>query len=234
MSRLRSRFTGAAALLISLVTVTSCSGGGDGGNGTANEPDGSGTLRQAAQTMSGLSSIGFKLTTDGEPQVIVRGGEMKLLKSGDADGTLQIAQSSQVVEMRIVSVGQSFYLKAVTGGWRTVPKTMAATLYDPSAVLDPNRGLAKLLTSVAGPKVEGTEKVNGEQAHRVRGTLPKGVLAGLIPGIDKDVTGKVWIGDGTHRLLRVTGDLPGAKGGTGKLTIDFTEFDKPYKFSAPK
>ncbi|WP_019630975.1 LppX_LprAFG lipoprotein [Actinomadura atramentaria] len=228
MSRLRGRAAALVPVLLALVTVASCKGGDDGGKTAANEPDATGTLKQAAQAMSALSSTAFTLTTDGNPQIVVKGGEMRLLKNGDADGTLQIAQSGQAVEMKIVSLGPTFYVKAVTGGWKKVPKAMAASLYDPSAVLDPNRGIPKLLTSVTDPKAEASEDVRGQKAHRVAATLPKEALNGLIPGVNEDLKGKVWISDADHRLLRVKGNVSG-----GSLTIDFTEFDKPYKITAP-
>ncbi|MFF5265240.1 LppX_LprAFG lipoprotein [Actinomadura viridis] len=213
--------------------MTACSGG-DGG-GAAPAFDAADTLRRSSAAMAGLKSIGFTMTTEGKPPIMVRGGEMKLLRGGDADGTVTVEQSGQKVEMEIVASGDSVYIKAVTGGWRKVPRAMAATLYDPSAVLDPERGISKLLTTVTGPRAEATEKVGGKEARRVGVTLPKAAVGGLIPGVDADVKGQVWVSTADHRLLKVKGDVPpAAEGGDrGSVIINFTEFDAPYTIKAP-
>ncbi|MQY02608.1 LppX_LprAFG lipoprotein [Actinomadura macrotermitis] len=223
-----------AALALTLLTACSGDGKADDKKSSAPLPDASATLQQASQAMASLKSVGFTLSTEDKPQIMVKSGDMKLLKSGDAQGTIQVEQSGQAVEMKIVSVGDSIYLDAGTGGWRKVPKALASTMYDPSAVLDPNRGIAKLLTSVQGSKAEATEKVDGKEASRVAVKLPKDAVGGLIPGVNEDVDGKLWISTSDHRLLKVKGNLPGADGGKGAVIINFTEFDKPYKISAPK
>ncbi|GLW62913.1 lipoprotein LprG precursor [Actinomadura rubrobrunea] len=217
---------GAIALGIVLVAATACSGGDDGGG--EKQPPPQDTLRRASTAMRDLRSVAFTLSTEGDPGVPVRSGDVRLLRNGDAEGTLNLQQSGQAVEMKIVALGETFYVKGVTGGWQRYPKQLAAAMYDPSAVLDPNRGISRLLSSVAQPEAEKTEKVNGKDAYKVRGTLPKDVVAGLIPGLKGDVKGHVWVGTADHRLLKVKGDVNG-----GSVTVTFTEFDKPYKISAP-
>ncbi|GAA2425169.1 hypothetical protein GCM10010191_41720 [Actinomadura vinacea] len=210
---------------------------GDGGGGAAAKPrfDAAGTLQRSSAAMADLKSVAFTLTTEGKPPIMVRGGDLKLLRSGDADGTITVEQSGQSVEMQVVAVGDSFYIKAVTGGWRQVPKTMAAALYDPSAVLDPQRGIAKMLTSVTRPTAEATEKVGGKDAYRVGVVLPSAAIGGLIPGIGTDVRGQVWVSAADHRLLKVRGEIPpAAEGGDkGSVVITFTEFNASYKIKAP-
>ncbi|GAA4146688.1 LppX_LprAFG lipoprotein [Actinomadura keratinilytica] len=219
--------------VISLVVVlaagtAACSGGGGGGDEAAKQPPPQETLRQAAQAMGNLRSVAFNVATEGNPGVPLKGGDLRLLRDGDAEGTINLEQSGQAVEMKIVAVGDAFYVKGVTGGWRKFPKQLASAMYDPSAVLDPQRGIAKLLTSVAQPQAEKTEKVDGKDAYKVRGTLPKDVIAGLIPGLNGDVKGHVWVSTADHRLLKVRGDV-----NDGAVTVRFTEFDAPYKISAP-
>ncbi|GAA2576972.1 LppX_LprAFG lipoprotein [Actinomadura fulvescens] len=237
MPSIPGRIIALVMALFALTAVSACSGGDDEpSKPAANQPDGAPTLKQASTAMAGLSSVAFTLATEGKPPIMVKSGDLKLLKSGDAEGTLQITQSGQAVEMKIVAVGASIYVKGVTGGWRQVPKAMAATLYDPSAVLDPDRGISKLLTTMTNAKVEGTEKVNGKDAERVRATLPRDSLGGLIPGITSDIDGQVWITKADHRLVKVKANIPPAAGGgdKGSVIINFTEFNAPYTFRAPK
>lgn len=219
--------------------VVACSGGSSGektGGGGA-QPSGQQILQQAATAMQGLKSVGIVLGTEGTPPVPVKSGDVKLLKSGDAQGKLQIQQFGLTVETDFVLVGDSLYYKGLTGSdYQKTNKSLITNYYDPSAVLDPQKGIAKLLTVVSGPQVEGKEKVNGKEAYKVRGTLPKNSVAGLIPGVNQDVNGHVWVAVDGSRLVRVRAALPpanGDDGGKSAVIIDFTEFDAAYKIQAP-
>jgi hypothetical protein len=216
-------------VLPALVFAGAC----DGGDEPAKKADfdAAQTLQQAAQAMGGLKSVAFTLESDGKTPVIVKSGDMKLLRGGDAEGTLTVEQQGQNVEMKVVALGDSIYLDAGTGGWRKLPKGLAASVYDPSAPLDPQRGIAKLLSSVKSPEPQAVEKVDGKDAYRVGAKLPQAQIAGLIPGIDADMDGQVWVSKADHRLVKVRGAFPK---GQGAVVISFTEFDAPYKISAPK
>lgn len=218
-------------LLPGLLFAGACDGGGSGEPAKKADFDAAQTLRQAAQAMGSLKSVAFTVESEGKTPVIVKGGDMKLLRGGDAEGTLTVEQQGQNVEMKVVAVGDSIYLDAGTGGWRKLPKALAASMYDPSAVLDPQRGIAKLLTSATAPQAQAVEKVDGKQTNRVGATLPKAQVAGLIPGINADLAGQVWVNRADHRLVKVRGEFPQ---GQGAVVITFTEFDAPYKISAPR
>ncbi|TDB82978.1 LppX_LprAFG lipoprotein [Actinomadura sp. KC216] len=207
-----------------------CDGGGSEEPAKKADFDAAQTLRQAAQVMGTVKSVAFTMKSEGKTPVTVKGGDLKLLRSGDAEGTLTVEQQGQNVEMKVVAVGDSIYLDAGTGGWRKLPKALAAAMYDPSAVLDPERGIAKLLGSVTSPQAQAVEAVDGKQTNRVGAKLPKAQLAALIPGLDADLDGRLWIDRATHRLVKVRGAFPQ---GQGAVVISFTEFDAPYKISAP-
>lgn len=219
------------SVLLALVSTGACSGGGSDEPAGKADFDAAQTLRQAAQAMGNLKSVAFTVESEGETPVIVKGGDMKLLRGGDAEGTLTVEQQGQNVEMKVVAVGESIYLDAGTGGWRKVPKALAASMYDPSAVLDPERGISKLLSSAASPEPQAVEKVDGKETYRVGAKLPKAQISGLIPGINADLEGQVWVSKADHRLVKVRGAFPENK---GAVVISFTEFDAPYEISAPK
>ncbi|MFI0482130.1 LppX_LprAFG lipoprotein [Actinomadura sp. 9N215] len=218
-------------LLPGLLFAGACDGGGSEKPAKKADFDAAQTLRQAAQAMGAVKSVAFTVTSEGKTPVMVKGGDLKLLRGGDADGTLTVEQQGQNVEMKVVAVGDSIYLDAGTGGWRKLPKALAATMYDPSAVLDPERGISKLLASAASPQAQAVETVDGKETNRVGAKLPKAQIAGLIPGIDADLDGQLWVSRTDHRLVKVRGAFPGGK---GAVVITFTEFDAPYKISAPK
>ena len=53
----------------------------------------------------------------------------------------------------------------------TTPAALAGGIYDPSAILNPDKGVPKVLTSVTNPTITGTD---GE-AWTVSGTVPAAV-----------------------------------------------------------
>ncbi|MBD2895328.1 Lipoarabinomannan carrier protein LprG [Actinomadura sp. RB99] len=224
------RFLGLVPLSFVLL-AGACGGGGSDKPAPKADFDGAQTLKRSAGAMADLKSVAFTVASDGKTPIMVKGGDMKLLRDGDAQGTLTLEQSGQNVEAKVVAKGDTFYLDAGTGGWRKLPKSMASAVYDPSAVLDPNRGIAKLLGSLQAPKAEAVEKVDGKEAYRVAATLPQDQVGGLIPGIGDDLAGQVWVSKADGRLLKVRGAFPK---GQGAVVITFTDFNAPYKISAPK
>jgi lipoprotein LprG len=184
--------------------------------------------------MGGVNSVAFAIRTDGTSSLTVKSADGKLLKSGDATGTLQAVQSGATVEMAFTVLGDTVYLKGATGGYQKLPKALAMAVYDPSAILDPQRGIAPLLAKASGPKTEAKEKVGGQEAYRVKATLPKDSAAALVPGVTQNLTGQVWLGVADHRLLKVKAELPpGADGGKGSVTVTFTDFNGNFKIAAP-
>src|SRR5439155_372274 len=89
-----------------------------------------------------------------------------------------------------VLVNGSLYIKGPTGGWQKLPAALSSSLYDPSAILDPARGIPKLLAGVQNAKTEGEEDVNGVATYKVTGTVPKDAMSGLLLGQASDRFGR--------------------------------------------
>lgn len=229
MSWIRGRIP--TVVLACALALTGCSGG-SGGDSQGSLPQGPQTLQQASNSMRDLKSVAFTISTEGDPVSFpVKSGEVRLLRNGDAEGRLHV-QVGMSMETEFVLLGDVLYYKGLTGGYEKASKEQLRSLYDPSAVLDPERGIAKLLTAARGVQPEAREKVGGKDAYRVKVTLPKQEIEGLIPGVDEDLQGQVWISADDHRLLKVRGELP-PSGGKGAVVITFTEFNADYRFKAP-
>jgi lipoprotein LprG len=234
MSWIRGRIS---VILVCALALAGCSGGSGGEGSKEPLPQGQQTLRQASDSMRTLKSVAFTLATEGDPAIPVKSGEVKLVRSGDARGTLLLRQMGLTLETDFVLLGDTLYYKGLTGGgYQKAPKERILALYDPSAVLDPERGIAGLLASARSAQPEARERVGGRDAYRIGVTLPKDKAGALIPGVAQDLSGQVWIAVSDHRLLKVRGRLPSASGGDdGKsaVVITFTEFDADYTIKAP-
>ena len=78
--------------------------------------------------------------------ITVQKAEGDLTAAGDAQGTATIVQFGQLIEAEFVLVDGQLYLKGPTGGFSQVPAALAGSVYDPSAILNPDKGVAKVLS----------------------------------------------------------------------------------------
>ncbi|WP_068530898.1 LppX_LprAFG lipoprotein [Tsukamurella pulmonis] len=108
---------------------------------------------------------------------------------------------------------------------------LAADIYDASAILDPNKGIANLLASVREPKVEGREQIGGTEAIRVSGIIPGAALAGIVPKAelgDRPLT--FWVQEAApNNLVRANVGFD-----TGTLTVTLSDWGKKVTLLDPK
>jgi lipoprotein LprG len=195
-------------------------------------PDGATLINESAAAMRDVQSAHVRIELDGNVSSLpLKRAEGDLLRNGDAKGTLQLSQLGTLIEYEFVVFGESIYLKGVTGGWQQLPASMAATIYDPSAILDPDRGIVKILSTATEPVTEAQETVNGVDAYRVAVKLDNLAAASLVPGMPPGVTGKLWIDTKTKYLVKAALSVPGDPPGT--VNLDVTNFNAPVTVSAP-
>ncbi|BDD80593.1 lipoarabinomannan carrier protein LprG [Tsukamurella pulmonis] len=108
---------------------------------------------------------------------------------------------------------------------------LAADIYDASAILDLNKGIANLLASVREPKVEGREQIGGTEAIRVSGIIPGAALAGIVPKAelgDRPLT--FWVQEAApNNLVRANVGFD-----TGTLTVTLSDWGKKVTLLDPK
>ncbi|GAA0737293.1 LppX_LprAFG lipoprotein [Dactylosporangium roseum] len=244
MSRTQTRpgvlLAGVAALAAVLVTLTACTSKSDKKDGTdaadANLPAAEGLLKESAAAMGDIKTAKFLITADGTiAGVALKRAEGVLTKEGSAQGTAQVEQMGTTAEMAFTIVGQTVWLKGATGGYQQLPLALAASVYDPSAILNSDKGIAKVIGTATEGKTEAAESVEGQGTYRVSAKFPAEHLSNVVPGVTGSVPGKLWIAKDGKRLIKATFDLPAvgdAKGGT--VTVTFKEFDATVNISAPK
>ncbi|MFC4532944.1 LppX_LprAFG lipoprotein [Sphaerisporangium dianthi] len=200
--------------------------------GGADLPAGRELLDKAAAAMRDVKSVAFAITSEGKPPVPVKNADGSLTREGDAKGTLQIDVLGNLQELNFVLTGDTVYFKGPTGGYQTMTRKELASIYDPSAILNPETGVARLLSTASDPKTEAAEKIDGVDAYRVAVTLSQQVIVTLVPAVNQGVNGKVWIAKDTGRLLKAS--LPigtGANSGTVLVTLD--DYDAPVTIATP-
>jgi lipoprotein LprG len=223
---------GLLPILLALVLAAGCGGGG--GGGSDKNPPGGQLLQQAANVLRDVSSLSFTLRTSGNPDVSVKSVDANLLKNGNSQGSVQVTELGMPIQLDFVVLGKTVHFKGLTGGWQQQPLSTVAGIYDPSAVLDPNRGLVQLLLTAKGAETRGKEKVAGQDCYRVHATLAQAALARLVPGMNADAPADIWVSASDKHVLKAEVAVPAKGGGKpGKVTIAFTDFGKPFSITAP-
>jgi lipoprotein LprG len=193
-------------------------------------------MTEGANAMSDVKTAHFVLTVDGAiTGLSLSKAEGDLTKEGNAKGTATIEQSGIKVEAAFVIVDQWLYLKLATGGYQKLPLAVAATVYDPSAILDPQRGAAQLLRTAKNPKTEALEKVDGKDAYKVTFDPDPTALAALIPTNASGVTATVWLYADSKKIAKAQFVIPtSGSAGKGTVTVVFSNYDAAVSISAPQ
>lgn len=195
-------------------------------------------LGRAAGAMQGVTSASYALAVDDKVTVLpVRSAQGKVTAKGEVQGTAAMDQGGPAAELRYVLVGGALYVKGPTGGYQQLPAAAFTSIYDPAAIIDPQKGLAKALTLAAaspGASTEAAEKVAGTDTYRVAATLDLAqvptvapAIAALAPATATPVTW--WIAADSARVVQARVDVPSG----GSMTLTFTDYDAPVTITPP-
>ncbi|WP_199441502.1 LppX_LprAFG lipoprotein [Umezawaea beigongshangensis] len=216
-------------LFVVVALVSACSSGSSGG-ASSDLPAAADLLSRSAGAMRSVTSTHFTVSVEGQlPDIAVRSAEGDLNGDGDARGRATTDQFGQLLEVDFVLAAKDLYVKGATGGFTKLPGALADRVYDPSAILDPDRGVAKVLSSVRDARTERSE--NG--AHVVSGTVPRDVAAGLVPGIGSDVRGSFTISSDSSQLGSARFELDGADGKPASVEVALSGFNAPVSVTPP-
>jgi lipoprotein LprG len=220
-----------AALSLLALVVSGCSKKDEPTPSPSSLPNGATLLTEAAVAMSAVKTAHISLNVDGDIENLsITKAEGDLTREGNAKGTATLSQSGLKVETEFVIVGQDAYLKGPTGGFTKVPLSFAATVYDPSAILDPARGLPNLLKVAKNPQTAAQEG----NAYKVTFEPDATALAAIVPTKVTGIQAAVWVDASTKQITKGQFTVP-ASGGKpgGTITVVFSNFDAAVTVSAP-
>ncbi|HEX3589241.1 MAG TPA: LppX_LprAFG lipoprotein [Pseudonocardiaceae bacterium] len=217
--------------LVGLLLIAGCSSSGSGSLPAAGT-----LLGNSGTSMRSVTSVHFSITVDGIlPGVPVQNADGDLNAQGQAKGSAKISELGQTLQVDFVLVDKTFYLKGPTGGYQRIPAALAGNLFDPTAILDPNRGVAKVLTSVQGAATQGKESVDGVDCYKITGTVSKAVVSALLPGIAEDVGATIWVTADAKNLPVKAEFAVAGNGGTQGARVDVTisHVNEPVSVTVP-
>ncbi|GAB3130946.1 LppX_LprAFG lipoprotein [Tsukamurella serpentis] len=224
--------TTAVVLLTALGLVAGCSSS----SAPADDrplPDAKAVVDASSASARALRDVRLDLSVDGTvPNLPVKSVGAYLTKDpktggqGDAD----VIYQGSAIKAKFIVTGGDLWVQLAPGQPynRTGP---AADVYDASAILDPEKGIAKLISSVREPKVEGREQIGGTATVRLSGTIPGAALAGIVPKAtlgDRPVT--FWVQDeAPNNLVRVHVGFD-----SGTLSVTLSDWGKKVPLLDPK
>ncbi|GGS12447.1 lipoprotein LprA [Actinokineospora fastidiosa] len=196
-------------------------------------PDAAQVLREAAEASKTISSAHFTLKVNGSVSAIpVQEADGDLTREGSAKGTVKLTLMGNLFDGEFVLVDDGLYIKGPTGGWQQLPAALTSSLYDPSAILDPARGVPHVLANLKDARTEAREDVGGESAFKVTGTATQQDVSGLVPGVTGDTRLTVWVSEETKRPVKASVELAG-EGEPATVDLTLSDVDVPVTVTPP-
>ncbi|MBV8928942.1 MAG: LppX_LprAFG lipoprotein [Mycobacteriaceae bacterium] len=215
-------------LALSAAPLAACS---SNKSSTAPLPDAATLLKDSSDTTKNLKSVHLEIKVTGNiPNLPVHtlSGDLTNTPDVAAKGNANITVLGQTLNADFVVADTHLFAALTPDKWSDFGP--AADIYDPSVILDPNRGLANVLANFSDPKADGRETINGVQTVRVKGTISAEAISNIVPGVANPVPGTAWIReDGNHDLVRSSADI--SSGNSIELTL--SDWNKPVTVTKP-
>lgn len=197
-------------------------------------PDAASLLKESSETTKSQSSMHLKLAVTGEiKELPIESIEGNLTNTPAvaAQGTANIVFLGQRLEGVDFSVVDGTLYAALTkGSFQDLGP--ATDIYDVSAILNPDTGLANVLANFSNPKADGRETLNGVDTVRVTGAVSAEAVNKITPQLAATgpVPGTAWIReDGDHELVQAKLEpTPG-----NSVTMTCSDWGKPVTVTKP-
>lgn len=192
--------------LATLVTSAGLLAGCSSSKHTGPLPDADVLVKEAAASTEQLTSVHLVLTSDGNIKdlpVKRLEGDLTTQPATAAKGNARVSIMGADADVKFVVMDGDLY-GAITGD-TYINYGSAANIYDVSAILDPQRGLANLLSAFTDPKAEAHETIGSADTIRISGKIPADAVNKLAPqlAVTEALPGTVWIQeDGDHQLVQ--------------------------------
>jgi lipoprotein LprG len=108
----------------------------------------------------------------------------------------------------------------------------ASQIYDPSAILNPDTGVADVLANFTDAKAEGRDQISGQTTVRISGNVSPDAVNKIASNFKatKPVPSTVWIVEsGDHQLAQVS--LQYSQGNTIQMTL--SNWGQPVQVNKP-
>lgn len=190
-------------------------------------------LQQGAQATRNLSSVHLDIEVTGqikELPIKTLSGELTNKPAVAAKGTANLIVAGSDAEVDFVVIDGTLFAALTPNKW--IDFGPAAEIYDVSAILNPDTGLANVLANFIDPKSDGRETIDGVKTIRITGDVTLDAVNKIAPqlGATGPVAGTAWIReDGNHDLVRAK--LQPTESNSLQMTL--SNWDAPVTVTKP-
>ena len=228
MSTSRRIFALLAALLTTALMVSGCAK-----EPSDQLPDAAGLLQQSIQTTTALKSTHLEIvvngTIDGLP-VKSLSGDLTNVPAVAIKGNSTISMGGSEIDIDLVVLDGTLYAALTPNSWLDMGP--AVEVYDPSVILNPDAGLANMLTNLTDAKAAAVETIGGVETVKITGTVRAEAVNKLIPQLaaSSPVPSTVWIEkNAPHQLVQAQVD----QSADNSVQLTLSEWDKPVTVTKP-
>lgn len=196
-------------------------------------PDAAGLIKQSVQTTKGLKSAHLQIAVTGKIDGLPiknLAGDLTNVPAVAVKGTATVSLGGSDIEGELVVIDGTLYANLSADNWLDMGP--AADVYDPGLILNPESGLANLLSSLTEVKSEGLESIGGVPTVKITGKATSGAVNKIIPQIKATgpLPATVWIQkDAPNQLVQA--QLDPSAGNSVQLML--SEWDKPVTVTKP-
>lgn len=220
-----------SALLTTVLLFAGCS---SSNTSTADLPEAATLLSDSQKATAALKSVHLELSVTGTIEglpIESLSGDLANEPAVAAQGKATIIFLGQKVEdVEFVVADGVLYGALTPGSWTDFGP--ASDIYDVSAILNPQKGLANILANMTDPKNDSVEEINGVEAVKVTGTVSADAVNKIAPDIKATapVPGTAWVKtDGDHALVQAKLDI--SEGNSVQMTL--SKWDEPVTVTKP-
>jgi lipoprotein LprG len=221
-----------AALVATIALIAGCSSKSQ--DSTKPLPDAATLLKQSSDTTKSESSVHLKLAVQGQIKdlpIESLDGDLTNTPAVAAQGTANIVFLGQRLEgVGFVVADGNLFAALTKGSFQDLGP--AADIYDVSAILNPDTGLANVLANFSNPNADGRENLNSVDTVRVTGAVSADAVNKIAPQLAASgpVPATAWIReDGNHELVQAKLEpTPG-----NSLTMTCSDWGKSVTVTKP-
>ena len=220
-----------ASLSIITAVIAGCSSGSK--QSGAPLPDATTLVKQSADTTKNVKSVHLVLSVQGKIQglpIKVLNGDLTTTPGTAASGNVQLTLAGSDIDANFVVYDSVLYATLTPNKWSDFGK--ASDIYDVSAILSPDNGLANVLANFSNAKAEGRETINGQSAIRISGNVSADAVNKIAPPLNatQPLPSTVWIQEtGDHQLVQV--NLQKSPGNSVQMTL--SNWNQPVQVTKP-
>ena len=196
-------------------------------------PDAAGLLTQSIASTKKLQSAHLEIVVNGTIDGLMvksLSGDLTNVPAVAIKGNSTISMGGSAVDIELVVLDGTLYAALTPNSWLDMGP--AAEIYDPSVILNPDEGLANMLTNLTDATAAGFETIGGVPTVKITGKIGADAVNKLIPPLKASapLPSTVWIEQNAPNQL-VQAQVDQSEGNNVQLTL--SEWDKPVTVTKP-